>query len=155
MSFPLLEKPLFEVGGHYVTFLGFDSPVTNWTYTDRRVRFRVPVGVAYGSDVEKVREVLIAAALDHPATLSDPEPNAYLEKFGDNTIDFQLVVWSDEMSRRPSRFKSDLNYLICKHLGAAGIEIPNPQRDLHIRSGTLKVENVTTREPMSRLEAKR
>ena len=131
-----------------------DSPVTNWTYTDRRVRFRLPVGVAYGSDVEKVREALIAAALEHQATLKDPAPDAFLEKFGDSTIDFQLIVWSDEMSRRPSRFKSDLNYLICKHLGAAGIEIPNPQRDLHIRSGTLKVENVTKSEPTSRSEVK-
>ncbi len=131
-----------------------DSPVTNWTYTDRRVRFRLPVGVAYGSDVNKVREALIAAAREHPATLSDPKPDAFLEKFGDSTIEFQLVVWSEEMSRRPSRFKSDLNYLICKHLGAAGIEIPNPQRDLHIRSGTLKVENVTKSEPTSRSESK-
>jgi small-conductance mechanosensitive channel len=131
-----------------------DSPVTNWTYTDRRVRFRIPVGVAYGSDVSKVREALIAAAREHPATLDDPKPDAFLEKFGDSTIDFQLIVWSEEMSRRPSRFKSDLNYLICKHLGAAGIEIPNPQRDLHIRSGTLKVENVTKSEPKSRSEAK-
>jgi small-conductance mechanosensitive channel len=131
-----------------------DSPVTNWTYTDRRVRFRLPVGVAYGSDVKKVREALIAAAREHPATLSDPVPDAFLEKFGDSTIDFQLIVWSDEMSRRPSRFKSDLNYLICKHFEAAGIEIPNPQRDLHIRSGTLKVENVTKSETTSRSEAK-
>src|SRR5437667_2569427 len=130
-----------------------DSPVTNWTYTDRRVRFRLPVGVAYGSDVNKVREALIAAALEHPATLKDPAPDAFLEKFGHSTIDFQLVVWSEEMSRRPSRFKSDLNYLICKHLGAAGIEIPNPQRDLHIRSGTLKVENVTKSEIAPRSEA--
>src|SRR6059058_3780879 len=120
-----------------------DSPVTNWTYSDRRVRFRVPVGVAYGSDVTKVREALIAAAREHPATLSDPAPDAFLEKFGDSTIDFQLVVWSEEMSRRPSRFKSDLNYLICKHLDAAEIELPNPQRDLHIRSGVLKVQNVS------------
>ena len=131
-----------------------DSPVTNWTYSDRRVRFRVPVGVAYGSDVTKVREALIAAAREHPATLSDPAPDAFLEKFGDSTIDFELIVWSDEMSRRPSRFKSDLNYLICKHFGAAGIEIPNPQRDLHIRSGTLKVENVTKNETAPRSEAK-
>jgi small-conductance mechanosensitive channel len=58
------------------------------------------------------------------------------------------------MSRRPSRFKSDLNYLICKHLDAAGIELPNPQRDLHIRSGTLKVENVTNSETTSRSEVK-
>jgi small-conductance mechanosensitive channel len=120
-----------------------DSPVTNWTYSDRRVRFRLPVGVAYGSDVKKVREALIAAAREHPATLSEPAPDAFLEKFGESTIDFQLVVWSEEMSRRPSRFKSDLNYLICKHLDAAEIELPNPQRDLHIRSGVLKVQNVS------------
>jgi small-conductance mechanosensitive channel len=119
-----------------------DSPVTNWTYTDRRVRFRLPVGVAYGTDVDKVREALIAAAREHPATLKEPEPNAFLEKFGDSTIDFQLVVWSDEMSRRPSRFKSDLNYLIYKHLTRVGIEIPNPQRDLHIRDGVIKIEKV-------------
>jgi small-conductance mechanosensitive channel len=131
-----------------------DSPVTNWTHTDRRVRFRVPVGVAYGSDVERVREALIAAAREHPATLNEPEPNAYLEKFGGSTIDFELVAWSETMSRRPSRFKSDLNYLICKHLDAAGIELPNPQRDLHIRSGTLKVENVTNSETTSRSEVK-
>ena len=123
-----------------------DSPVTNWTYGDPRVRFRVPVGVAYGSDVNKVREVLIAAAREHPATLSEPEPNAYLEKFGESSIDFELVAWSREMSYRPRRFKSDLNFLIDKHLRAAGIEIPRPQRDLHIRSGVLKVENVAAQD---------
>ncbi len=119
-----------------------DSPVTNWTYGDPRVRFRIPVGVAYGSDVNKVRDALIAAAREHPSALSDPEPSVFLDKFGDSTIDFELVVWSMEMSYRPRRFKSDLNFLIDKHLRAAGIEIPNPQRDLHIRSGVLKVQNV-------------
>ncbi|HXL24240.1 MAG TPA: mechanosensitive ion channel domain-containing protein [Chthoniobacterales bacterium] len=119
-----------------------DSPVTNWTYGDPRVRFRIPVGVAYGSDVNKVREALIAAAREHPSALSDPAPSVFLDKFGDSTIDFELVVWSKEMSYRPRRFKSDLNFLIDKHLRAAGIEIPNPQRDLHIRSGVLKVQNV-------------
>src|SRR5213083_2505468 len=78
-----------------------DSPVTNWTYSDRRVRFRLPVGVAYGSDVKQVREALIAAAREHPATLSEPGPDAFLDKFGDSTIDFELVVWSMEMSYRP------------------------------------------------------
>jgi small-conductance mechanosensitive channel len=117
-----------------------DSPVTNWTYGDPRVRFRIPVGVAYGSDVEKVREALIAAGLEHPATLRDPAPTAFLEKFGQSSIDFELVVWSKEMSSRPRRYRSDLNFSIEKHLREAGIEIPNPQRDLHIRSGVLKVE---------------
>jgi small-conductance mechanosensitive channel len=129
-----------------------DSPITNWTYSDRRVRFRVPVGVAYGSDVKIVRKALIAAAREHPATLGDPAPDAFLEKFGESTIDFQLIVWSEEMSLRPSRFKSDLNYLICKHLDAAGIELPNPQRDLHIRSGVLKVQNVSDEERAKRPE---
>ena len=119
-----------------------DSPVTNWTYGDPRVRFRVPVGVAYGSDVNKVCEALITAAREHPATLSEPAPNVYLEKFGESSIDFELVVWSREMSYRPRRFKSDLNFLIDKHLRAAGIRIPYPQRDLHIRSGVLKAGNV-------------
>jgi small-conductance mechanosensitive channel len=127
-----------------------DSPVTNWTYTDRRVRFRMPVGVAYGSDVNKVRDALIAAARKHSATLSDPAPDAFLEKFGDSTIDFQLVVWSETMSRRPSRFRSDLNYLIYKHLTEAGIEIPNPQRDLHIRDGVIKVEKAEEKRSESR-----
>jgi small-conductance mechanosensitive channel len=121
-----------------------DSPVTNWHYGDPRVRFRLPVGVAYGSDLNKVREALIAAARDHSATLSDPEPTAYLEKFGDSTIDFELVAWTQEMSYKPRRFKSDLNYLIYEHLAAAGIEIPNPQRDLHIRDGVIKVQGLQT-----------
>jgi small-conductance mechanosensitive channel len=119
-----------------------DSPVTNWTYSDPRVRFRVPIGVAYGSDVNKVRDALIAAAQEHPSTLNDPPPTAYLEKFGDSSIDFELVAWSMEMSHRPRRYKSDLNFLVERHLREAGIEIPNPQRDLHIRGGVLKVERV-------------
>ena len=130
-----------------------DSPVTNWHYGDPSVRFRLPVGVAYGSDVNKVREALIAAAREHSATLKDPEPTAYLEKFGDSTIDFELVAWSRDMSHKPRRFRSDLNYLIYKHLTEAGIEIPNPQRDLHIRSGILKVENVTKQESTAVPEA--
>jgi small-conductance mechanosensitive channel len=129
-----------------------DSPVTNWHYGDPRVRFRLPVGVAYGSDVNKVRDALIAAAREHSATLDDPEPTAFLDKFGASTIDFELVAWSREMSDRPRRFRSELNYLIYKHLTAAGIEIPNPQRDLHIRDGTLKVENVTKERRQDRLE---
>ncbi len=124
-----------------------DSPVRNWHYGDERVRFRLPVGVAYGSDVNKVREALIAAAREHSATLNDPEPTAFLEKFGDSTIDFELVAWTQEMSYKPRRFRSDLNFLIYKHLTAAGIEIPNPQRDLHIRDGVIKVEGTEVGTP--------
>ena len=119
-----------------------DSPVTNWTYGDPRVRFRIPVGVAYGSDVGKVREALLAAGRENPQTLKDPAPSVFLNKFGDNSIDFELVVWSSEMSYRPSRYRSDLNFAIEEKFREAGIEIAFPQRDLHIRSGVLKVETV-------------
>src|SRR6184192_3945237 len=123
-----------------------DSPVTNWTYGDRRVRFRIPVGVAYGSDVPTVRDALLAVANENPHTLKDPAPSVFLEQFGDNSIDFELVAWSREMSHRPRRFRSDLNFAIAQKFREAGIEFPFPQRDLHIRDGVLKVENVTNKE---------
>jgi small-conductance mechanosensitive channel len=130
-----------------------DSPVTNWTYTDRRVRFRIPVGVAYGSDIVKVRDTLLAVGRENPNTLQEPAPGVFLKKFGDNSIDFELVVWSSEMSARPSRYRSDLNFAIVEKFLEAKIEMPFPQRDLHIRSGTLKVENVTERETIKRRES--
>jgi potassium-dependent mechanosensitive channel len=118
-----------------------DSPVTNWTYGDPRVRFRIPVGVAYGSDVNKVREALIAAGQSNPHVLHDPAPSVFLTLFGESAINFELVVWSSEMSHRPSRFRSDLNFAIEEKFREAGIEIPFPQRDLHIRTGSLKAES--------------
>jgi small-conductance mechanosensitive channel len=120
-----------------------DSPVTNWTYGDRRVRYRIPVGVAYGSDVNKVRAALLAVAHENPQTLKEPAPNVFLQQFGENSIDFKLIVWSSEMSARPSRYRSDLNFAIAEKFREAGIEFPFPQRDVHIRDGVLKVENVT------------
>jgi small-conductance mechanosensitive channel len=123
-----------------------DSPVTNWTYGDRRVRFRIPVGVAYGSNVPTVRDALLAVANENPHTLKDPAPSVFLEQFGDNSIDFKLMVWSSEMSDRPSRYRSELNFAIAEKFLELGIEFPFPQRDLHIRDGVLKVENVTKKE---------
>lgn len=127
-----------------------DSPVTNWTYGDRRVRFRIPVGVAYGSDVKKVRDALLAVARENPQTLKEPAPNVFLEQFGENSIDFKLIVWSSEMSARPSRYRSDLNFAIAEKFREAGIEFPFPQRDVHIRDGVLKVENVAAEQKAER-----
>ena len=117
-----------------------DSPVTNWTYGDPRVRFRIPVGVAYGSDIDKVRQTLLAAARENPNTLQDPAPSVFLDKFGESSIDFELVVWSSEMSYRPRRYRSDINFAIEKKFREAGIEIASPQRDIRIREGVIKIE---------------
>src|SRR5438094_8331802 len=130
-----------------------DSPVTNWTYGDRRVRFRIAVGVAYGSDVNKVRDALLAVAHENPHTLKEPAPSVFLKQFGDSSIDFQLMVWSSEMSARPSRYRSDLNFAIAEKFREAGIEFPFPQRDVHIRDGVIKVENVTKNQNKDRSEA--
>jgi small-conductance mechanosensitive channel len=119
-----------------------DSPVTNWTYGDPRVRFRVPVGVAYGSDINKVRDALLAVAHENPHTLKEPAPTVFLDQFGDSSIDFKLMVWSSEMSARPGRYRSDLNFAIAEKFREAGIEFPFPQRDVHLREGVLKVETV-------------
>lgn len=124
-----------------------DSPVTNWTYGDPRVRFRIPVGVAYGSDISKVGEALLTAGRENANTLKEPVPTVFLKQFGDNSIDFELVVWSSEMSARPSRYRSDLNFAIEQKFREAGIEFAFPQRDLHIRDGVLKVETIEAAAP--------
>lgn len=130
-----------------------DSPVTNWTYGDPKVRFRVPVGVAYGSDVEKVRRALIEAAAEDPHTLEDPAPSVFFVEFGDSSLNFELVAWSDEMSNRPRRYRSDLNFAINRKLREAGIEIPFPQRDLNIRTGILRMEQVGSKPENGRSQA--
>src|SRR5213593_254025 len=117
-----------------------DSPVTNWTYGDPRVRFRIPIGVAYGSDLETVRNALLEVARENSHVLEDPKPTVFLETFGDSAINLELVVWSKEMSYRPRRFRSDLNFAIAQKLREAGIEIAYPQRDVNFRGGVVRVE---------------
>ena len=81
-----------------------DSPVTNWTYGDPRVRFRIPVGVAYGSDVDKTCEALLAAGRENPHTLKEPAPHIFLEKFGDNAIEFRVGRVEQRHELSPSQF---------------------------------------------------
>jgi small-conductance mechanosensitive channel len=86
-----------------------------------------------------VREALIAVGRAHPNALKEPAPSVFFDKFGESSLDFELVVWSSEMSHRPRRFKSDLNFAIEKKFRELGIEIPFPQRDVYIKSGKIDV----------------
>ena len=97
--------------------------------------FSYPGGVGYGSDAAKSRSLIAAARSD--LHVLKPPPNVFLKQFGESSIDFELIVWSTEMSNRPSRFKSDLNFAIEKKLREAGIEIPFPQREVRIRAESL------------------
>jgi len=116
------------------------NPVTNWSYGDPKVRLRLPVGVAYGSDVEKLRRVLLEAAADNLAVLKDPAPMVRFLEFGESSLNFELAVWTIDMAHRPTRFRSDLYFAMERKLRENNIEIPFPQRDLHLRSGRITVE---------------
>jgi len=122
-----------------------EHTITNWSHGDQKVRFRIPVGVAYGSDLAKVKEALLEVARNHPATLSDPEPKVFFESFGDSALNLELVVWSAEMSFRPRSFRSDLNFAIDQAFRERGIELPFPQRDVHFRIGSLVVRRSGSR----------
>jgi small-conductance mechanosensitive channel len=115
--------------------------VVNWSYGDPTVRTRLPVGVAYGTDVEKVRDLLIEVAAADPDILKSPAPEVLFVGYGDSAINFELAVWSTLVADKPLRFKSRIYYAIHKTLEAHKIEIPFPQRDLHLRSGTLVLQN--------------
>ncbi len=112
------------------------QPVTNWSHGDSRVQMRLPLGVAYGTDVEKLRRVLLAVAAAHPKVLKTPEPSVYFDGFGDSALKFELGVWTSEMTLTPRRFRSELYFAIERSLRENQIEIPFPQRDLHLKSGT-------------------
>ncbi len=110
--------------------------VTNWVLRDTYGRLRITVGVAYGSDVDKVRDILEAVACAHPEVITDgraPAPRALFWGFGDSSLDFELRVRIDRIDRRFS-VQSDINFEINQAFLDAGIRIPFPQRDLHLVS---------------------
>ncbi|HEV2210197.1 MAG TPA: mechanosensitive ion channel domain-containing protein [Verrucomicrobiae bacterium] len=115
--------------------------VVNWSHGDPKVRTRLPVGVAYGTDVEKLRKLLLEVARVNPDILQEPPPEVLFVGYGDSSINFELAVWSITMLARPSRFRSELYYAMHRTLEEHHIEIPFPQRDLHLRSGALVLQN--------------
>lgn len=116
--------------------------VINWTLGERLRRLHVPFSVAYGSDKQLVRDAAIAAASSVPGTehTAGREPEAWLVKFGESSLDFELVVWAGpELIVTPGRTQALYLWAIEDELRKRHIEIPFPQRDLHIRSGTLAI----------------
>jgi small-conductance mechanosensitive channel len=116
--------------------------VTNWTFDETARRIHIPFGVAYGSDKEKVREAGIAAANSVEGTISDGKrvPDVWLVNFGESSLDFELVIWVEKIRViSPGRTNALYLWALETELRNRGIEIPFPQRDLHIRSGRLPV----------------
>ena len=115
------------------------SRVINWSHNDRNVRFNIPVGVSYKEDPQRIKDVLLSVAIDNPLVLKKPEPDVIFEEFGDSSLNFMLRVWTTEMIQRPKILISDIYFEIFKRFREYNIEIPFPQRDLHIKNPELKV----------------
>jgi small-conductance mechanosensitive channel len=109
------------------------NQLTNWTLSDHVRRVEIEVGVAYGSDVVKVQEILVQAARAHADVLPSPEPLALFTGFGDSALAFQLRFWTARFDRH-TVVGSDVRTSVSEMLATAGISIPFPQRDLHVVS---------------------
>lgn len=112
------------------------EPVVNETFGNRRIRVRIEVGVAYGSDTQLVREALERVAAAHALVLQEPPPTVLFTEFGESSLDFSLLAWIPDPLAKP-QITSDLRFAIDREFREAGIEIPFPQRDLHLRSSTV------------------
>lgn len=115
--------------------------VINWSYDDKKVRFHVPVGVAYDSDVEQVKKSLLKVARENSDVLETPEPSVRLVKFDDSALFMELWVWSESRLQSKSVLFSDLNFAILDEFRRNNIEIPFPQTDLNIRNGQFELKD--------------
>jgi potassium efflux system protein len=114
-----------------------EKEVINWSHRNPISRLHLPVGVAYSSDPKIVQAALLEAASKHPNVLQAPSPLVLFKEFGNNSLNFELLVWTAEPNKQ-FLLKSDLYYNIYEILQQREIEIPFAQLDLHMRSGTLE-----------------
>ena len=108
--------------------------VINWSHGDQKVRFRVPVPVAYGTDARLVERLLLEVAGENENVLKEPSPRVVFWAFGDSSLEFQLRVWTSRMLHRRGVFFGQLNLAIYEKFQQHGIHIPFPQRDLHLKT---------------------
>lgn len=117
-----------------------EQEVTNWSHGDPKIRLRCPVGVAYGTDPETVRDVLLKVAEEEDEVLENPEPSVVFTEFGDSALNFELRVWVADPGP-PARVKTKVNFAINRRFAEDNLEIPFPQRDLHLRSSDVSLSD--------------
>jgi small-conductance mechanosensitive channel len=116
------------------------SRVINWSHNDRNIRFNIPVGVSYNEDPVEVRKILLQVAAENEHILKNPEPHVFFDEFGDSSLNFNLAIWTATHTDKPRRLKTELYFEIFEKFKEKGIEIPFPQRDIHIRSEPQKTK---------------
>ena len=112
----------------------FSENVINWSHNEDQTRFSIKVGVADGSDTGLVKQLLLESIEEHPEVLNKPTPLVRFNDFGDSSLDFEVFFWSENIFRI-ERIQSDIRFIIDKKFRDNKVEIPFPQRDLHIKSG--------------------
>jgi len=115
------------------------SKVINWSHNDRNVRFNIPVGVAYKEDPEKVKQILLEVAEKEEGILKNPKPDVFFKEFGDSSLNFSLEIWTNSYITTPGILRSKLYFEIFKKFRENNIEIPFPQRDIHIKNTEYQV----------------
>lgn len=121
------------------------NQVINWSHNDRNIRFRIPVGVSYNEDPDKIRELLLQVADANPHVLKTPPPSVLFDAYGDNSLNFFLAVWTATHTDRPRVLKSELYFEIFRKFKAEGVEIPFPQRDIHLKTQPIFIERVDSK----------
>ena len=109
------------------------NQVENWSYSSRDVRIRVPVGIGYASDLDLAERLMIEAALDTPRVMPSPRPQVLLLNFGENALQCEVRLWVDDPEEGIGNVRSELLKRILKSFREHGVQLPYPQRDLHIR----------------------
>lgn len=108
-------------------------PVENWSYSDRNVRMRIPVGVAYSSDMQLVQELLYRAVDESARVLKEPAPRIWMTDFGDNSVNWEIRAWIGDPEGGMGNIRGDVLMRVWTLFKEHGIEIPFPQRDLYIK----------------------
>ena len=108
------------------------NKVVNWTYSNKKGRVDIPIGVSYKSDIKMAHKLILEAATEHPRCMSEPAPECYLREYGDSSVNFLLFFWVDDVTEGRYKPQSEVMFSIWDKFKANDIAIPFPQRDVHI-----------------------
>jgi len=114
--------------------------VENWSYSDRKVRVHIPVGVSYACDLARAQALMLEAARDVPRVMKEPAPGIWLRGFGDSSVDHDIMVWIDDPEEGVGNVRSAVLNRVWVLFKENGIEIPFPQRDVWIKSAPAAVD---------------
>ncbi len=113
--------------------------VINWSYNDPKIRFHIPVGVAYGTDPRLVEQALLEAATSVDDVMKEPAPGVWFREFGDSSLNFELRAWTSTLLHNKGSFISKVNFAIHDKLKEHGISVPFPQRDVNFNQDRIRV----------------